>query len=729
MMKPQLLLAAFGAFTLSCGGGGGGSDDPDCEGGKCEEVGERSCIGPQCDKPLEEQEFEYVIVGSGAGGGTLAASLARKGHSVLLLEAGEDMKKTGDDFDRLMYEIPVWHALSTEHPPMQWDYFVEHFDDNEREKFLDTKRACERGDGELVLCDVQSDGQCECPAGTSSKGIFYPRSGTLGGCTAHNAMISVAAKDSDWNGIADVLAGESSSESWRASNMRQYFDRVMGPDGWLQFQRADTVAQFAGFQGEFDTLSVDDVADDLRYLGPILHAAVARDTGIGGLFSLLNPIKLINYFKNLNQLLRRDINEIIHRDNGDGPHLFPLATRDRKRRGTREYLMETIEQPDPVTKKPRNLTIKTKAFVTQVLFEGQDADGRWIANGVEFIDGPHAYGADPNANLAANAGQRRRIQPKGVREVILSAGAFNTPQLLMLSGIGPTDELAKHKITQRVNSPGVGKNLQDRYEVAVISRLFHRDAVNPINLLQQCDFSGRKDDACLQQWEQGKGPYHSNGGLVSVLRRSDDSVTDPDLHIFAVPGFFKGYYPGYSGDALDGNHQADVTWLILKGHTGNRAGSVTLASDNPRQRPVINFRNYAEGGDADLKAIENGIDFVRDVMDSANTLTRTVSLGGRSMVEQWPGRDIETGTQEMADWIKGESWGHHASCTAQMGPTWPSLGEPTKAVLDGDFRVQGTKGLRVVDASVFPRIPGTFIVLPIYMMSEKAADVISAAAQ
>ena len=721
MMRPQLLLAAFGALTLSCGGGGG-SKGPDCEGDKCDNANrETSCIGPQCEGSLEDQEFEYIVVGSGAGGGTLAASLARKGHSVLLLEAGEDMKKTGDDFDRLMYEIPVWHALSTEHPPMQWDYFVEHFDDNEREKFLDSKRACERGDGELVVCDVQSDGRCECPAGTTSKGIFYPRSGTLGGCTAHNAMISVAAKDSDWDGIADILAGEASSKSWRASNMRQYFDRVMGPDGWLGFERANTLAQFSGFLGldSLRSLSTSDVVGDLRYLVPVLGAAVARTSGIDSFFDLLNPVKLARYAKNLKQLLKGNVNEVIHADNGEGPHLFPLATRDRKRRGTREYIVETVEAGFP-------LTVRTRAFVTQVLFKGQDANGRWIANGVEFIDGPHAYAADPNANLTSDAGQLRTLQPKGVREVILSAGAFNTPQLLMLSGIGPSDELKKHKITQRVDSPGVGKNLQDRYEVAVISRMLNSNGTAVgLDLIGQCDFSGSKDDVCLQQWEGGKGPYHSNGGLASILRRSADTVADPDLHIFAVPGFFKGYYPGYSDDALDGDHQADLTWLILKGHTGNNAGRVTLASANPRERPVINFRNYNQGGDTDLKAIENGIDFVRGIMDSANS----VVVGGGDIVEQWPGRDVETGTQEMANWIKGESWGHHASCSAQMGPTWPSLSEPTEAVLDGDFRVQGTAGLRVVDASVFPRIPGTFIVLPIYMMSEKAADVISAAAK
>src|SRR6185436_5201461 len=90
-----------------------------------------------------------------------------------------------------------------------------------------------------------------------------------------------------------------------------------------------------------------------------------------------------------------------------------------------------------------------------------------------------------------------------------------------------------------------------------------------------------------------------------------------------------------------------------------------------------------------------------------------------SHTEMWPGRAAAATRQQIGDWVKREAWGHHASCSAPIGAD----ADPN-AVLDSKFRVRGTEGLRVVDASVFPKIPGTFILLPIYMVSEKATDTI-----
>src|SRR3954451_20481134 len=142
-----------------------------------------------------DADCDYVVIGSGAGGGTLAARLADSGMRVILLEAGVDPLCTQAAGLPEAYEVPAFHPLATEHPAMRWDFYVRHYAD-----------------------DVQQRRDSKC----RPQGILYPRAGTLGGCTAHNAMILVAPHDSDWDGIA-ALTGD---ESWQAARMWPYLQNV-----------------------------------------------------------------------------------------------------------------------------------------------------------------------------------------------------------------------------------------------------------------------------------------------------------------------------------------------------------------------------------------------------------------------------------------------------------------------------------------------------------------------
>ncbi len=614
------------------------------------------CAGSQ-DVPITgipvpaSAPVEYVVVGSGAGGGPLAANLARAGHKVVLIEAG------GPDTD-LNYEVPAFHPFASEDPALSWAFFVRHYTDQQQQQ----------RDSKFVA---------------AKNGIFYPRAGTLGGCTAHHAMITVTADVTDWDGIAQ-LTGDA---SWRAEYMRAYFERL---EHCRYRVRMPTNPSRHGYNGWLTTQINDPLllARDSQLKDVVLSAVEAA-----GLKAAIDPLLS-------SELDPNDWHEEIQSGGRQGIYNIPVSVRGSKRNGTREYILATAAAL------PNNLIIQPHSLVTRVLFDGNRAIG------VEYLEGPSLYRADARAPQSGPEPAPRK-QLRATREVILSAGAFNTPQLLKLSGIGPADELSRFGIPVLADRPGVGSNLQDRYEVTVVTRM-RQD----FPLLQACSFAppakSAAPDPCYAEWLNGGGPYATNGAVLGVIQRSAPSRPVSDLFIFGVPGYFRGYYPGYS-DALRSKNKDFFSWAILKAHTRNTAGTVTLHSADPRDPPDINFHYFNEGNDTsgeDLASVVAGIEYAR---------TLTASLyrpGGPALEELIPGPTIHS-PDDIAGFVRNEAWGHHASCTNRIGPPNDPL-----AVVDSQFRVYGTQGLRVVDASVFPRIPGYFIVTPIYMISEKASDVI-----
>jgi choline dehydrogenase-like flavoprotein len=197
--------------------------------------------------------------------------------------------------------------------------------------------------------------------------------------------------------------------------------------------------------------------------------------------------------------------------------------------------------------------------------------------------------------------------------------------------------------------------------------------------------------------------------VACVIARSTAGIPQPDLFCYALIGDFRGYVPGYS-KALP-EHLDRLTWVVLKGHTNNTGGRVVLRSPNPRATPAINFHYFQEGStgaEDDLNAVVSGIQLARNMTAGVKR-----QLGA---VEEFPGDAYDT-PEKLKTLVRNQAWGHHASCTCAIGP------EAAGGVLTSDFKVHGTDRLRVVDASVFPRVPGLFIVSAVYMIGEKAADV------
>ncbi|MFF7974304.1 GMC oxidoreductase [Streptomyces sp. NPDC007905] len=625
---------------------------------------------PQATPPAETG-FDYVVVGAGPGGGPLAANLAAAGMRTLLLEAGG-----AEENDN--YLVPAFHADASEDPVQCWNYFIRHYADDQQQ----------RRDSKLV----------------ADRGVLYPRAGTVGGCTAHHALITVYPYNRDW----DAIAEETGDATWHSTAMRRYFERLerctyrprpKEPPGNALLAAllrvlplvADRYRNDArhGFDGWLPTALADPrlAVQDEQLLKVILSAA--EDTLADFLDRPLAPLEGLGSLVDPNDW-RVQTHAL------QGLWQIPISTAGGRRSAVRERV-EAVQRAHP-----DRLVVRTHALAARIVLDEDNT-----ATGVDYLDEEHAYRADPHSLPGSGPPVLHRVLAS--REVILAAGAFNTPQLLMLSGIGPPEELRRHGIPVRVGLHGVGAHLQDRYEVGVVSRM---DRAFPV--LKDCDFHapkpGTEPDRCYRAWQQGKGLFTTNGAVLGITRKSRPDLDAPDLFIFGGPFDFRGYRPGYSLGLT--HHKDRFTWAILKSRTHNTGGRVRLRSTDPRDTPLVNFHYFTEGTDKeglDLEAMADAVEFVRGM----NRRAGAVILG-----ELWPGEEVDD-RDAVRRFVQDEAWGHHASCTCRMG----RVDDPS-AVVDSAFRVRGVDRLRIVDASVFPRIPGFFVAAPIYMISEKASDVI-----
>jgi choline dehydrogenase len=322
----------------------------------------------------------------------------------------------------------------------------------------------------------------------------------------------------------------------------------------------------------------------------------------------------------------------------------------------------------------RNLTVVNRALTTRVRLARDRADGiDYVRNGRTF---------------SVNA----------EREVILAGGAYNSPQLLMLSGIGPADELKAHGIEPLIDLPGVGGNLAEHPLVPLV-----------VETQAEASFMRhlRMDRAALlaMQWFfTGGGPFAANGNAAGLFARTRPELERPDVQlIFAALARDSAlWWPGQ--DAA----QTFALQCSISIQHPEALGRLTLRSANPADSPRILLNLF--GVQADIDTALRGIAVARDVYARSplNELVKGELLPGARVISA---ADLTEHVRRTA------STTQHPCGTCRMG-------KDANAVVDGALRVRGVEALRVVDASVMPTIPGGHINAPTIMIAEKAADLI-----
>lgn len=323
----------------------------------------------------------------------------------------------------------------------------------------------------------------------------------------------------------------------------------------------------------------------------------------------------------------------------------------------------------PAMKRP-NLTVLTGAHTRKVLFEDKRAAG------VVY----RVKGADHEA--------------KARREVILSGGAINTPQLMMLSGVGPAAHLAEHGISLVHDLPGVGQGLQDHLAVHIKHK-----ATKPLSMLRYLN-PVRGALAMAQYLLFRTGPLAQTGMSVCCFVKSDPALEEPDIKMLMIMALFSN-----NGKKMIPMHGFYAHANVARPEA---RGSVTLASADPDAPPVID-QNYL--------GTENDRRVARASVRAAREIFAQPAFADYIGEEIAPGKQVQTDAEIDAYIREFAEADYHSVGTARMG-------SDPMAVVDAELRVHGMEGLRVVDASVMPHLPGANTGIPTAMVAEKAADMI-----
>jgi len=344
----------------------------------------------------------------------------------------------------------------------------------------------------------------------------------------------------------------------------------------------------------------------------------------------------------------------------EGVGYYQVTQKDKQRWSTASaYLRPAVER------NRNNVKVISNALVERIILDGKRAMGlRYVVDGRDEVA------------LCS-------------REIILSGGAVNSPQLLMLSGIGPADHLKSHGIRVWHDLPGVGSNLQDHLDAAVLQFCKTRDTYDRANKLW----------SLYQYWRHKKGPGTSpiaeTGGFLST----SSGLSAPDIQLHFLPVLVVDH--GRTQMKKDG---FSLHVCTLRPES---TGTIRLKSSDPKEHPLIDANYLAER--KDLDTLIKGVKLGREIFAQSG-------LDPYRAAEFQPGAAVKTDA-EIEQWVRGHCETiYHPVGTCKMGPDNDPM-----AVVDNQCRVRGLEGLRVVDASVMPTLVGGNTNAPTIMIAERVA--------
>lgn len=563
---------------------------------------------PTTDQKLR---YDFIVVGGGSAGSTVAGRLAERGFNILLLEAGGPPPLWAT-FGTINIPIfgPLWQQTD-----LDWSYVTE------------PQSSC---------CEALKD-----------KASRWPRGRVLGGSGRLNNMVYLRGHENDWKSWGFSLASQLYYFKKSELQLGQYANDSIhhSSDGWMP---------------------VSDMPMTTALSDAVLKAA-----------------QEIGYFVG-------DLNTMSH----TGFMELQSTTRDGARFSADSAFLYSQKRP--------NLHVKTNAHVSEVLWKGSND-----VEGVKYfhVDGWH--------------------KARSRHGVLLAAGAVGSPKILLQSGVGPSDHLLDLKIPVKVNSPAVGKNLQDHISTGSDLILLNSSlALSLDNLAHPKSF-----------WDyliKGTGPLtHGGCEATGILHThfSDPSTDPPDIQILVLPagqafddgallrhnmGVTDKVWDQYFSFKTDEHQPSSVTLLVILLHPKSR-GEIRLRSKNPFDSPAIDPKYLSDP--RDLETLVEGIYVVKKLLRTK----AMKDLGAYLNPKHMPG--CESHVFDTLDYWKCYArilayTVYHPAGTCRMGPKEDS-------VVDHSFRVHGTNNLYVIDASVMPSLPSANINAAVVALAERASDILT----